>query len=150
MIPKESVDLSSSPYGAIPFSLLAVFLLGGAIWAAVRGQRGQAQQVPFPLRVAIASILLGLCVEMSYEAYAVWQRSSTAPTISKFANDAFAMYKFQWGAILLVVILVGGLLTMHFTRVVQKPQLAEWGLLTTGVLFMLNGALFAYWFNWLP
>jgi len=87
---------------------------------------------------------------MSYEAYAVWQRSSTAPTISKFANDAFAMYKFQWGAILLVVILVGGLLTMHFTRVVQKPQLAEWGLLTTGVLFMLNGALFAYWFNWLP
>ena len=58
MIPKESVDLSSSPYGAIPFSLLAVFLLGGAIWAAVRGQRGQAQQVPFPLRVAIASILI--------------------------------------------------------------------------------------------
>ncbi len=145
MIPKESVDLSSSPYGAIVFMAVAVIFLGGSIWAALRAPR-----VPIPLRVAVASILLGLCVEMSYEAYALWQRSSTVPTISKFANEAFAMRRYLWGAIFLVVILVGGLLTMHFTRVVQKPQLAQWDLLITGVLFILNGALIAYWFNWLP
>lgn len=145
MIPKESVNLSSSPYGAIVFGALAVIFLGVTIWVVVRTRRA-----PVPLRVAVASILLGLCVEMSYEAYAVWQRTSTLPTISQFANEAFAMRRYVWGAIFLAVILVGGGLTMHFTRVVQKPQLAEWNLLITGVLFMLNGALIAYWFNWLP
>jgi hypothetical protein len=145
MIPKQSLDLYSSPYGAVPFALLAALLLGGAVLVVIRARR-----LPVPLRISFGSLLIGLCVEMSYEADAVWQQSGTPPTISRITNDAFAAHRYVWGAIFLAVILLGGLLTMHFTRVVQKPQLAEWNLLVTAVLFLLNGAVIAYWFNWLP
>ncbi len=145
MIQPPAVDLYSSPYGAVPFAVLAVVLLGGAVVAT-----GADKGLPVPVRGGLAATLLGLCVAMSYEAFAVWQRNPSHPTISRIANDAFAQKRYLWGAIFLVVILVGGLLTMQFTRVVQRPQSAQWNLLITAVLFLLNGAVIAYWFNWLP
>jgi hypothetical protein len=129
---------------AVPFALLALLLLA-TLWPMIR-----ATSVTGVLKVAIAPILLGLASAMAYEAAAVWERSSSLPTISKLANGAFAAHRDLWGAAFLLVVLVGGLLTMHFTRAVQKPEAAEWDLVVSAVLFLLNGAVIAYWFNWLP
>lgn len=145
MIPRQAIDLYSSQYSAGIFVLAALVLLVGAVWAAAFARRAHGA-----LRGALAAILLGFCIAMSYEAVAVWRQTPSQPTISKIANDAFATYRNAWGAIFLMVILIGGLLTMHFTRVVQQPQQANWALLVTTGLFLLNGAMLAYWFNWLP
>lgn len=136
---------------AIFFMVVAFIFFVGAVWSAF-----VAKRPPLLLRGGLALILLGLCVSMSYEAAAVWQHATTdcgntcRQTISQIANGAFNDHPYPWGAIYLTIMLIGGLLTMHFTRLVQKPRQAEWGLLAAAVLFLTNGALIAFWFKWLP
>jgi hypothetical protein len=146
--------LQSLSFSAIFFMVVALAFILLAVWAAVRA----ARRPPWPLRAGLALILLGLCVSMSYEAASVWQQATTdcakipcRLTISQLANGAFnSSYKFVWGAVFLAIIFIAGLLTMHFTRLVQKHGQAEWGLLAAAVLFLTNGALIAFWFQWLP
>jgi hypothetical protein len=96
-------------------------------------------------------VLLGLCVAMSYEAAAIWVHHRWLPTISRITNDAFHARRTLSGVIFFFVIFLAGLLTIRFTRLADNHGSGpDWSLLGTAVLIMLNGALLAFWFNWLP
>lgn len=124
------------------FGLAAGLLGAAAIWALVwTAQNSQ------PLGVALALIWLGLAIALGYEAWAV-RPESHLETISEIANHAFMAHRSTWVGIHLTITLVIGLLTMHFTRLVQQQP--EWGFLAVTVLVLVNGALIAYWFEWLP
>jgi hypothetical protein len=125
---------------AIVFCLLTVGLFGVAVWAV-----GWAIQSLQPLGGGLALIVLGLGAATAYEASAVWP-GSQRQTITEIAHAAFMAHRFIWVGIYLSIVLVAGLLTMHFTRLVQP----DWALLGATVLVFVNGALIAYWFEWLP
>jgi uncharacterized membrane protein len=144
MIPSAAVNAGGSP-AAVVFMVVAAGLLAAAILAGVWARR--ADQV---LGVTLGLILLGLCVAMSYEAAATWVHAPWLKTISQISNEAFNNYRALWGAVYFVLILLAGLFTMHFTLEVRRQQSADWGLLGSGILILLNGALFSFWFNWLP
>jgi hypothetical protein len=141
------------PLGRLPaagFVVVAACLLAAVGWAAA-----WAVQLRQPLGVALALILLGICVAMAYEAAAVWKRGPSSSegarsmeTISELVNRAFRDHKKAWVTVYLLVFLVVGLLTMHFTRSLTSQ--ADWALLGTSVLVLVNGALIAYWLRWLP
>jgi hypothetical protein len=125
------------------FAVIAVIILAGAGWSAY-----WSASTSQPLGVGLALILLGFSASMLYEARAVWPGSSHK-TISQFANGAFLTHQSTWVGIYLGIVVVVGLLTMHFTRVAQN-QHADWVFLATTILVLVNGALIAYWFEWLP
>jgi hypothetical protein len=125
---------------AAVFGLSAVILLVVAVWSAA-----WAVQSAQPLGGGLALIVLGLSIAMGYEAWAV-RPSSGLETISEIANAAFMAHRVTWVGVYLVIVLTVGLLTMHFTRLVQP----DWAFLGATVLVFVNGALIAYWFEWLP
>ncbi len=125
---------------AVGFGLLAAGLVVVAGWAAVWGV--QSLQ---PLGGSLALIMLGLGSVVGYEAWAV-RPGSQSETVSEIANAAFILHRFIWVGIYLAVVLIVGLLTMHFTRLVQP----DWAFLVATVLVFVNGALIAFWFEWLP
>lgn len=125
---------------AIVFGLLAVGFLVVASWAGA-----WAIYSLQPLGGGLALIMLGLSIVSVYEACAVWPRSRLE-TVSEIANAAFMAHRFIWVGVYLGIVLIAGLLTMHFTRLVQP----DWALLGVSVLVFINGALIAYWFEWLP
>lgn len=147
-IPTARFDIGG--YGAsIVFMVVAALMLALAALTAVWAVRARQ-----PLGAALGLIFLGLSVAMSYEAAAVWVHQPWLKTISRITNDAFNTNQALWGVIFFTIILIVGLLTMHFTRLATRPEDpepgAEWSLLGTAVLVMLNGSLFAFWFKWLP
>ncbi len=127
---------------AVGFGLLASGFVAVAAWAVL-----WAVQNSQPLGIALALIVLGLTIATGYEACAVWP-GSQLETISEIANRAFMAHRSAWVGIHLSTVLVVGLLTMHFTRLVQNQP--EWGFLAATILVLINGALLAYWFEWLP
>jgi hypothetical protein len=141
------------PLGRLPaagFVVVAACLLAAVGWAAAWSV--QSRQ---PLGVALALILLGVCVAMGYEAVAVWRYRTSSErdagsmeTISELVNRAYRDHKRTWVTVYLMVFLVVGLLSMHFTRSLTSQ--ADWALLGTAVLVLVNGALIAYWLRWLP
>ena len=124
----------------IVFCVLTVGLFGVAVWAVL-----WAIQSLQPLGGGLVLIVLGLSIATAYEASAVWPGSHRR-TISEIAHAAFMANRFIWVGIYLSIVLIAGLLTMHFTRLVQP----DWALLAATVLVFVNGALIAYWFEWLP
>jgi hypothetical protein len=145
MIPSAAVNAGGSPGAAVVFMVVAAGLLAAAILAGVWARR--ANQF---LGVTLGLILLGLCVAMSYEAAATWINAPWLKTISQISNAAFNGYRALWGAVYFVLLLLAGLFTMHFTLEIKRQERADWGLLGSGILILLNGALFSFWFNWLP
>lgn len=139
---------------AILFACIALAFLATAGWAAAWGFHARQ-----PLGVALCLLLIGLSVAMSYEAAVVWQQHrlvqqrltldvQTPQTISQLANAAFKGHQVLWVCIYLVIMLVVGGLTMHFTRLVDNSP--DWALLATAALVLVNGALISYWLDWLP
>ena len=143
-IPASRYDPGATRYLAILFAAASLLFVVLAIRAAAWGI--QSRQT---FAIALILMLAGLAAAMGYEAAAVWQQNqSQLPSVSQLANRAFRTNETVWIAVYFAVTLVAGALTLHFTRLVQQPP--QWGLLATGVLFMINGAALAYWFNWLP
>jgi hypothetical protein len=136
------------------FACVALGFLAAAVWAATWGI-----QAHHPLGVALCLMLTGLSVAMAYEAAVVWRqhrmvqqrltRDVQPPqTISQLANAAFKSHQILWVCTYLVIMLVVGALTMHFTRLVDSRP--DWALLATAALLLVNGALISYWLDWLP
>lgn len=154
-IPPARWSLVRSGGVAAGFAAVALVLLVAAGWAAWLGL-GLSQ----PLGVALALILLGLCVLTAYEAAAVWPRADTeqlmAPdaqtqqlkTISELINEAFQNHQRAWVVVYLLIMVAAGALSMHFTR--QAGSQADWPLVGTAILVFVNGGLIAYWLRWLP
>lgn len=133
------------------FAVIAVIFLAAAGAAALWGAANRQ-----PLGGALALILLGLCVSMLYEAKAVWperepesKTDDRLRTLSQIAHEAFMAHQSTWVGVYLGITFIVGLLTMHFTRLAQNQQ-ADWVFLGTTLLVLVNGALIAYWFDWLP
>jgi hypothetical protein len=124
----------------VGYGLAAAGLVGIAGWAAVWGVQNLQ-----PLGGAPTLLMLGLGIVAGYEAWAV-RPGSQSETLSEIANAAFIRHRFIWVGIYLAMILTVGLLTMHFTRLVQP----DWAFLVATVLIFVNGALIAFWFEWLP
>lgn len=165
MIPKPQTAFSSPLWCLLFFSIAAGFLL--LLWPVWRPGTTNSGKLTF--KSGMTFLLLGFSSALVYEGFAVWQQFTT---ISKLTNNAFKQYHSLSAIVFLLIILGVGILSMSFTHVIHKvhstsrrashvtnepsmhaihqAEVTSLDLVATAVFFLLNGAVFAFWFNWLP
>lgn len=125
---------------SIPFAALTVALAATALYTLYMGIRAADG-----LRIGFGVLQGGLCVTMGYEAVALWFRA--VPTISKITNQAFIAYPVPWAISLIILMLVMGALTLHFTH---ERTGWSWQIISLATLAYLTGAWIAVITKWRP
>lgn len=146
---------SSPGWSALFFGIAILFLVGVYfVW-----RSGSMSRLS---KGAMSLILSGFSSALLYEGVAVLLNDLrvkiSLTTISQWAHQGYEEDQALAGIVFLVVVLGVGVLTTAFTRVIQKAhkrgrqegEVTSVTLVIAAVLFLVNGAVLAYWFDWLP
>lgn len=163
MIRNAQVTIAGGAQGALSNPAWCTLFFGIALlFVAAAVLVCRSKKVTRLSKGALSLFLLGFFSALVYEGVAVLQNDRNVQpalkTISQWANTGYREDHFLAGSVFLAVMLVLGILTTSFTRVIHRvhrrllpePQGATVAVVISAVLFLLNGAVLAYWFNWLP